>query len=87
MKPRIDVVATSLEKEARGKPKNMAGKEWAAKQRKARRELKMVRQEYEADWKIRDEAPTRILRKRVDKLYYMCDCTGEFKDWRIMRSL
>ena len=59
MKPRIDAVAMSLEKEARGKPKNMAGKEWEAKQRKARRELKMVRQEYEADWKIRDRAPTR----------------------------
>jgi hypothetical protein len=44
MKPRIDAVATSLEKEARGKPKNMAGTEWEAKQRKARLELKMVRQ-------------------------------------------
>ena len=87
MKPRIDAFATSLEKEARGKPKNMAGKEWEAKQRKTRRELKMVRQEYEADWKIRDKAPTRILRRRVDKLSYMCDCTGEFKEWRIMRSL
>ena len=47
----------------------------------------MVRQEYEADWKIRDKAPTRILHRRVDKLSYMCDCTGEFKKWRIMRSL
>ncbi len=43
----------------------------------------MVRQEYEADWKIRNKAPTRILHRRVDKLSYMCDCTGEFKEWRI----
>ena len=47
----------------------------------------MVRQEYEADWKIKDKAPTRIPHRRVDKLSYMCDCTGEFKKWRIMRSL
>jgi hypothetical protein len=58
-----------------------------AKQKKARRELRMVRQEYEADWKIRDKALTRILHRRVDKLSYMCDCTGVFKEWRIMRSL
>ena len=47
----------------------------------------MVRHEYDADWKIRNKAPTRILHRRVDKLSYMCDCTGEFKKWRIMRSL
>ena len=75
MKSKIDAVATSLEKDARGKPKNMTGKGWEAKQRKTRRELKMVRQKYEADWKIRDKAPTRILRRRVDKLSYMC--TGD----------
>ena len=56
-----------------------------AKQKKARRELRMVRQEYEADWKIRDKALTRILHRRVDKLSYMCG--GVFKEWRIMRSL
>jgi hypothetical protein len=28
-----------------------------------------------------------ILHRRIDKLSYMCDCTGEFKEWRIMRSL
>jgi hypothetical protein len=39
MKLRIDAVATSLEKEARGRPKNMTGKEWETRQRKARREL------------------------------------------------
>jgi ABC-type cobalamin transport system ATPase subunit len=27
------------------------------------------------------------LRRRVNKLSYMCDCAGEFKEWRIMRSL
>jgi hypothetical protein len=42
----------------------------------------MVRQEYEADGKIRDKAPTRILRRRLS---HMCDCAGEFKEWKIMR--
>ena len=46
-------------------------------ERESNRRLREMRRRYEQEHILIENAPTGILHRRVDKLHYMCRCTGE----------
>jgi hypothetical protein len=59
------------------KPEGITDKEWAAKKREARKLRREIKKESDDDFELKYHgSATGILNDRVNKLHYMCYCTG-----------
>lgn len=56
-------------------PKGMTNKKWQAVKRNVRGLDSEAKKQSDTDWKIKQNNPTGILYYRMNKLFFMCECT------------
>jgi hypothetical protein len=59
------------------KPEGMTDKEWQAERREARKLRRELMKERDADMRLWQHNATGVLGHRVDRLRFMCNCTGK----------